>query len=228
MQKELKKHLYAFFCHLDDFELAYFGYLSKYFNKYDKIVLVCPTTWEPKVRVWNDNLNAIKGSILERYPNLQEEDLLKLEYHNLGYEQRSLNKNFEEMKDQVIKQFDFSPDVRFDILTHDLSDCHTDHVALARACMGLYKYAERYVTVYSPSTHHFEANFWVELPEEVYRTKMSMLNRYNIESEQSYTKLGYYLQSEKHFSLGDAYYMENFVHDDENHHEAYRIIKWKS
>ena len=54
-----------------------------------------------------------------------------------------------------------------------------------------------------------------------------MCDRYNIGNEQSYTKLGYYLQSEDHYNIGRAYQLENFVHLDDEYSECYKILKWK-
>jgi len=53
-----------------------------------------------------------------------------------------------------------------------------------------------------------------------------MCAKYDIKAEQSYSKLGYYLESEDHWNIGKAYQMENFVHTDHEHYEVYRIIKW--
>ena len=53
-----------------------------------------------------------------------------------------------------------------------------------------------------------------------------MCEGYDIGKEQSYSKMGYYLDSEEHWNIGKSYQMENFVHTDNKYYEVYRIIKW--
>ena len=50
--------------------------------------------------------------------------------------------------------------------------------------------------------------------------------KYDIQKDQSYTKLGYYLQSEEHYNIGRAHVLENYVFDDYKNYEIYKIIKW--
>jgi hypothetical protein len=64
------------------------------------------------------------------------------------------------------------------------------------------------------------------MDEGAYSLKKEMCMKYDIAKEQSYSKLGYYLESEEHWNIGKAYQMENFVHTDYEHYEVYRIIKW--
>ena len=52
------------------------------------------------------------------------------------------------------------------------------------------------------------------------------VDKYDINNEQSYTKLGYYLQSEEHYNIGRAHVLENYVFDDYKHYEIYKILKW--
>jgi len=130
---------------------------------------------------------------------------------------------FDSLKDDFYNIVDFNS--RFDIVTHDSEDCHTDHLACSMIASGLYKYADKYVTIYSPSSKNFKANYWIGLPKDVYKLKKGCIDKYNIENEQSYTKLGYYIQSENHYNIGKAYYLENFVHQDFEHYETYRVMK---
>ena len=53
------------------------------------------------------------------------------------------------MKDDFYKLMDFS--TRFDLLTHDAEDCHTDHTACFTIAKGMFKYCNRFLNIYSPS-----------------------------------------------------------------------------
>jgi LmbE family N-acetylglucosaminyl deacetylase len=209
------KSLIFFVSHLDDFEISCLGYLLKHHEEYDKIVCVVATEWAGKIDIWDQNLKSIE----ERLGR-------KITYLNLKYEQRRLMNMFDDVKDSFYRDIEFGKDLRFDIVTHDPGDCHTDHVATHQIAKGLYKYADRFVTIYSPSSSNFQANYWIGLTDEDYSLKKTMLDKYDINAEQSYTKLGYYLQSDKHYDIGSAYYLENFVHNKHTHHECYRILKW--
>ena len=86
---------------------------------------------------------------------------------------------------------------------------------------------QKYLSIYSPSTISFKPNFWISLDDKDYRLKKELCDVYNIDNEQSYTKLGYYLQSEDHYNIGSAYEIENFTKTISNHTECFKILKWR-
>lgn len=208
----MKKDAYFFLGHIDDFEISCIGYLSKYANDYKNINIFIASGWEKKEKIWNENLKNI-----ENFLNV------KLLYHNFEYPQRSLMSNLDNLKDLFYKKINF--DNRFDIITHDENDCHTDHIACNMIATGMFKYANKFITVYSPSSRNFMANLWVGMNSETYNLKKACIDKYNIQNEQSYTNLGYYIQSEKHYNIGQSYFLENFVHQDYPYYETYRIMK---
>jgi len=206
------KDLYFFVAHLDDFEISCLGYLFKNIEKYRKINIIVASTWPPKIKIWDQNLKKI-SSFFSR----------DLTYINLEYPQRTLMSYLDDLKDDFYKQIDFS--TPFDIVTHDNEDCHTDHLACSLVAGGLFKYTNRYTTIYSPSSKNFKANYWTGLDRNIYELKKECIDQYNIDNEQSYTKLGYYMQNEEHYNIGKAYYLENFVRNDLEYCEAYRVLK---
>ena len=116
------KTLIVFAAHIDDVELAFWGYMSKHYDEYKKIKIIIATDWEPKRDVWNENLERMKDYIAATtVPHRFD----VIEYVNLGYEARKAMTDFDSIKDDFYKLIDF--DKRFDILTHDDKDCHTDH-----------------------------------------------------------------------------------------------------
>lgn len=215
------KDLIVFAAHIDDVELSFWGYISKHYDEYDKIKVIIASDWEPKHKVWEENLDSMNNYI--SCTTVPHRDNV-IEYTNLGFDSRCLTTDFDNVKDKFYKLLDFSR--RFDILTHDEKDCHTDHSAVNSIAMGMYKYSNRFITVYSPSSTHFSANYWIPLDEGQWHLKKEMCAKYDIKKEHSYTKLGYYLDSEEHWNIGKAYQMENFVHTDYDHYEVYRILKW--
>jgi len=208
----VKKDLYFFIAHLDDFEISCLGYLYKNKHKYKSVNIIIATSWKPKIALWGENL----VEIMKKFE-------IDIRYHNLNYDQRTLMQNFDKIKDDFYKNINFTD--RFDIVTHDDNDCHTDHLACNMIARGLFKYTNQFTTIYSPSSAKFKANYWIGLPRDVYDLKKKCIDKYNIENEQSYTKLGYYMQSESHYNIGKAYYLENFVHQDFDHYETYRVLK---
>lgn len=209
----MEKDLIVFIAHIDDFECACYGYVFKHYKEYSKIKIVTATTWAKKIPVWEENLKLFPKEILD-----------KIEDINLDFPQRQLTTEFDNLKDKFYKLIDFNK--RFDILTHDKEDCHSDHTALAKAARGMYKYCNRFVTIYSPSSSHFNPNYFVGLDKDTYNLKKLTLDKYDIQKDQSYTKLGYYLQSEEHYNIGRAHVLENYVFDDYKNYEVYKIIKW--
>jgi len=209
----MKKELIIFLAHIDDFECACYGYVFKHHKEYKKIKIITATTWAKKVSVWEENLRLFPKEILD-----------KIEDINLGFTQRKLNTDFDDLKDKFYQLINFSS--TFDILTHDENDCHTDHTVLFNIAKGMYKYAEKFVTIYSPSSANFNPNYYVGLPEDVYSIKKTALDKYNIQVEQSYSKLGYYLQSDAHYNIGKSYVLENCVNTNYDYYEIYKILKW--
>jgi len=206
------KDLYFFIAHLDDFEISCLGFLYKNYHKYDKINIIIATNWSKKLDIWDENLKLIKSKMN-----------VEINYINLNYDQRILMTNIDALKDDFYKQINFTK--RFDIVTHDDEDCHSDHIACNIISTGLFKYTNKFVTIYSPSSRNFKANYWVGLPKEIYQLKKRCIDKYNIENEQSYTKLGYYIQSEEHYNIGKSYYLESFTHQDDDYYETYRVLK---
>ena len=179
---------------MDDLELAATGFLLKHASEYTRIVYISLTTSDLKEPLFKANLKILK----ERVPHL--------EYWNLEFPSRSLGNVFDKAKDQIYRKLDWlSP---FDILTHDREDCHTDHVFTASIMFGAFKYASKYVTVYSPSTVNFAANYWVGLTSTMYQIKKTCANRYDLEHETSYSGSGYYFKSEKHYNIGTAMFLK--------------------
>ena len=207
------KNLYFFVAHLDDFEISCLGFLFKHGADYANINIFIATDFENKTPVWKDNLEKIRNSL--SFP---------INYHNFNYPQRSLMSSLDSLKDDFYKNIDFSNP--FDLVTHDSRDCHTDHVAINMISYGLFKCSNKFVTIYSPSSRNFGPNYWIELSKVNYEVKKECVDKYNIEHEQSYSKLGYYLQSEGHYNIGKALYLENFVNDSYDFCECYKILKW--
>jgi len=209
----MKKDLIIFIAHIDDCECASYGYLFKHYQEYDKIKIITATTWENKIPIWEKNKQALPASILNKITDI-----------NLQFDQRTLFTNLDLMKDAFYKKINF--DRRFDLLTHDDNDSHTDHVAVSLVAKGMYKYCNRFVTIYSPSSVHFDSNYYIGLSSQAFSIKRKALDEYDISKEQSYSKWGYYLQSEEHYNIGRAYVLENFAFDDYKNYEIYRILKW--
>ena len=207
------KDLYYFVAHLDDFEISCIGHLYKTKDEYSSIKIIIPTNWELKRDIWQENLELIQTTLK-----------IKIDYVNLNHPQRRLMSELDNVKDDFYKQVDFNN--RFDIVTHDSEDCHTDHVACNMIAGGLYKYTEKFITIYSPSSKNFKANFWVGLPTEIFELKKICFDKYNINNEQSYTKLGYYMNNDEHYNIGKSYFLESFVKQEFKHYETYRILKY--
>ena len=209
----MKKHLMIFMAHIDDFEVSCYGYLFKHYREYDKIHLIVATTWNKKKSIMTKNLSELPKYIID-----------KLEYTNLKFKQRKLVTDFDDVKDMFYKLIDF--DNEFDILTHDSNDTHTDHKVISDISNGMFKYVNRYVTVYSPSSINFNPNYFLGIEDDVFSIKKIALDRYNIDNEQSYSKLGYYLQSDAHYNIGKSYVLENCVNTSYDYYEVYKIQKW--
>lgn len=200
--------LYTVLAHIDDLEFATLGYILN--SDYDRIVLITCTTWEPKEGVFQKNLE-----ILKEYVNI--------EYVNLKFPQRLIPTYFDEIKDRIYKEIDFSSD--FDILTHDAKDAHTDHTSVYKILFGIYKYCNRFVTVYSPEMVNFTPNFFIEMDKEQLELKKKLLANYNFNEEQSYAKKGYYFQEDR-IDLPTLFALDMFHNRNLVGSECYKIYKW--
>jgi hypothetical protein len=202
------KTLYIFISHIDDLEFSCLGYLFN--SKYNKVKIIIATTWSAKETVFQKNLQ-----ILKKY--------VDIEYINLGFDQRVIPTYFDKVKDAFYKQVDFTED--FDILTHDKSDAHTDHRSLHEISLGLYKYTDKFITIYSPEAINFNPNYFIELTKDQLKIKKELLNNYNFNEEQSYTKKGTYFNDNR-VNLSSFYALENFHNKDMEGCEIYKIYKW--
>ena len=208
------RRLVIFLAHIDDLEISSFGYIFKNYKKYDDIEFFLATNWSKKEDIFKENLKAIENRIGRT-----------IKYTNFGYEQRKLTTYFDNLKDDFYKSFDFTTEIT--LLTHDSEDTHTDHTVINSIAMGLYKYCDRFITVYSPSSINFKSNYFIELAEEDYILKKECMDKYDISNEQSYSRLGYYLKSEEHYNIGRSYVLEKHAKAlSASHWEVYRILKW--
>ena len=212
----MKRELVFLLAHLDDFELSCLGYLLKHGKEYDKIKCIIASTWEIKEKVWNKNIQEI-----EKFTGL------KINYINLKFNQRRLTSEFDDVKDAAYNSLGLNHQKRFDIVTHDANDCHSDHTAIHSIAKGMYKFTNRFVTIYSPSSSKFSPNMWIGMSEKEYLLKQKIITAYEINQEQSYTNLGSYLKPEglEKFTRS-SYFLENFVYFDYSHYECYQILKW--
>lgn len=200
--------LYIFVAHIDDLEFACLGYTLN--NSYDKVKLIVATTWPAKEEFFKKNLE-----ILSQY--------IELEYINLGFPQRLIPTHFDEVKDKFYKQIDFSSD--FDILTHDKNDAHTDHVGVFTIAFGIYKYCNKFVTIYSPEMVNFTPNYFVEMTSEQIKLKKELLANYDFGQEQSYAKKGTYFEEER-LDLPTMFALDMFHNKNIAGSECYKIYKW--
>ena len=207
--------LIVFVAHMDDLEFSCLGYLLRNQKKYNTIKLVTATTWLEKEEVHAKNHHIIKHELLENFKQVQ--------IINLDYPQRTLQTNFDLVKDSFYKCIDFDSD--FDILTHDKNDAHSDHIAVNNVAYGLYKYAKQFITFYSPSSVNFIPNYYIELAENENELKRKLLTNYDFSKEQSYSKRGTYFRRD-YTDIASVYSMENFVGNEMKYCEIYKIHKW--
>jgi len=206
------KQLIFFVAHLDDYEFSCLSYLFKHHHKYDTIKVIIATHWDYKKDIWLANLEQIEEIIGK-----------KVEYHNLSFSQRTLTKYFDEMKDKFYGIVDFNSN--FDIVTHDTNDAHSDHMSVHKASFGIFKYCNRFVTIYSPSSVNFVPNYYIEMSEEEFDAKHKFLTNYDFLKEESYSKKGSYFRKE-YTNVASIYAMENFINCDMQYCEIYKIYKW--
>ena len=60
--------------------------------------------------------------------------------------------------------------------------------------------------------------------ESYYNFKSKTISKYDINKDQSYSKVGYYLNS--HWNIGMAYVMENCAKYKSEYYDIYKIKKW--
>tara|TARA_Y100000114_G_scaffold31134_1_gene26732 strand:+ start:12967 stop:13608 length:642 start_codon:yes stop_codon:yes gene_type:complete len=207
-----KKDVYYFIAHIDDFEISCLSHLEKFCNEYNKINIFIACKWHKKEKIWSKNLELIQNFFN-----------IRINYHNFLFNQRTLMSNVDDLKDKFYKMIDFKNN--FDLVSHDKEDNHTDHFACNLIARGMFKYSSRFITIYSPSSTNFKPNCWITLSDSLYNLKKTCVDKYNIDNEQSYSKLGYYLQSEEHYNLGRAFYLENFTCKNNKHYEIYNFQK---
>ena len=128
----------------------------------------------------------------------------------------------DDLKHSIYLGIDFKRN--FDVLSHDNKDLHTDHQVCNEIMMGLLKLSDRFITYYSPSSLNFEPNYFIELSKEQYDFKTKTISKYDISKDQSYSKVGYYLN--EHWNIGMAYVMENCAKYKSEYYDIYKIKKW--
>jgi len=210
--KKKSKNLIFFISHIDDFEFSCLGYLFKNHHFYKDIKIVIASFWDEKETTFERNFQTMRTALGR-----------DLTYVNLHFPQRSLTKSYDTMKDDFYKRIEF--DEPFDIITHDSSDAHSDHLAVHKAAFGLFKHADRFITVYSPSSVNFIPNYYIEMSKELYEFKHNLLTNYDFSKEQSYSKKGNYFRK-KYTNIAGIYSMENFINRDMEYCEIYKIYKW--
>ena len=205
------KDLHIVCAHLDDFEISCYGYIFKHQERYENIYLHLATNNDHKEPITINNLNEL-SKILGR----------TLIYRQHNFHSTRLRNEMDDLKDSIYKDIDFKRN--FDILCHDSNDLHTDHQVCHEIMMGLLKLSDRFFTYYSPSSLNFEPNYFIELSEEQYKFKSKTISKYDIEKDQSYSKVGYYLN--EHWNIGMAYVMENCAKYKSEYYDIYKIKKW--
>ena len=81
------KDLIVFAAHIDDVELSFWGYISKHYDEYDKIKVIIASDWEPKHKVWEENLDSMNNYI--SCTTVPHRDNV-IEYTNLGFNSNTL------------------------------------------------------------------------------------------------------------------------------------------
>jgi len=207
----MNKDLHILCAHLDDFEISCYGYMFKHHSKYENIYIHVATTNDYKEPITLKNIKSLE-KILKR----------SLIYKNHGFNSTQLRKEMDDLKDSIYTSIDFKRS--FEILSHDDKDVHTDHQVCYEIMMGLYKLSERFITYYSPSSLNFEPNYFIELTDKQYKCKTKAIEFYDIQKDQSYSKVGYYLSG--HWNIGMAYVMENCAKYKSEYYDIYKIKKW--
>jgi len=205
------KTLNIFCAHLDDLELSCLGFLFQHHHEYSQIKLFVASYHEYK-----DEVTKINTEMLSKLFKK------KIQYVNLNHKSRYLYSSADSLKECLYNNINFKE--KFDILTHGKNDLHTDHIACSMIANGIYKYCERYVEFYSPSSKNFDPNYFISLTKEQFEIKSAAYQKYDINKDDSFTKIGYYFND--HWNIGKSYVLENFVNYDSEYYEIYRITKW--
>ena len=206
------RELVFFISHLDDFEFSCLGFLFKNHQRYQRIKIIIATTWIEKEKIWEENLLRIIDFVGR-----------DIEYINLGFPQRTLSKNFDDMKDKFYKNLTFCD--YCDIITHDVEDLHSDHNSVHKAAIGMLKHSDKFITIYSPSSYGYIPNYYVSMSENEFNFKHHLLTQYDFTKEQSYSKKGSYFRKE-YTNIAGIYSMENFINREMEYCEIYKIYKW--
>ena len=207
----MNRDLHILCAHLDDFEISCYGYVFKHHNRYENIYLHLATNNDYKEPITVKNLTEL--NLILKHPII---------YRQHGFNSTRLRTEMDDLKNSIYKGINFKKD--FDILSHDSADLHTDHQVCYEIMMGLLKLSDRFVTYYSPSSLNFEPNYFIELSKEQYDFKTKTISKYDIKKDQSYSKVGYYLN--EHWNIGMAYVMENCAKYKSEYYDIYKIKKW--
>tara|TARA_Y100000592_G_C5401270_1_gene283230 strand:- start:115 stop:753 length:639 start_codon:yes stop_codon:yes gene_type:complete len=207
----MNKDLHILCAHLDDFEISCYGYIFQHHKEYENIYLHVATGNKHKAPITVENLSILCNKIGRE---------IYLKEH--PFNSTRLKTEIDDLKDSIYGIIDFKRD--FDILSHDKKDLHTDHQACFEIMMGLFKLSNRFVTYYSPSSLNFEPNYFIELNKDQYKIKTKSISKYDIEKDQSYSKVGYYL--DEHWNIGMAYAMEHCAKYKSEYYDIYTIKKW--
>lgn len=205
------KDLHIVCAHLDDFEISCYGYVFKHSDRYEKIYLHLATNNDYKEPITIKNLSHLNQTLGR-----------PIIYKQHNFHSTRLRSEMDDLKDSIYTSIDFKRN--FDILVHDSNDLHTDHQVCYEIMMGLLKLSDRLFTYYSPSSLNFEPNYFIELTPEQYKIKTDAISSYDIQKDQSYSKVGYYLN--EHWNIGMAYVMENCAKYKSEYYDIYKIKKW--
>jgi LmbE family N-acetylglucosaminyl deacetylase len=210
----MNKDLHVLCAHLDDFEISCNGYIFKHHKQYENIYIHVATN--------NDHKEPITIENLQLLTDILSSTTSTIHYKQHDFHSTRLRSEMDDLKDSIYTSIDFKRN--FDILSHDSNDLHTDHQVCYEIMMGLLKLSDNFITYYSPSSLNFEPNYFIELTEEQYKFKTETIGKYDIEKDQSYTKVGYYLN--EHWNIGMAYVMENCAKYKSEYYDIYKIKKW--
>ena len=210
----MNKDLHVLCAHLDDFEISCNGYIFKHHKQYENIYIHVATNNDHKEPITIENLKLLTDILPSTTPTIH--------YKQHDFHSTRLRSEMDDLKDSIYTSIDFKRN--FDILSHDSNDLHTDHQVCYEIMMGLLKLSDNFITYYSPSSLNFEPNYFIELTEEQYKFKTETIGKYDIEKDQSYTKVGYYLN--EHWNIGMAYVMENCAKYKSEYYDIYKIKKW--
>lgn len=210
----MNKDLHVLCAHLDDFEISCNGYIFKHHKQYENIYIHVATN--------NDHKEPITIENLQLLTDILSSTTSTIHYKQHDFHSTRLRSEMDDLKDSIYTSINFKRN--FDILSHDSNDLHTDHQVCYEIMMGLLKLSDNFITYYSPSSLNFEPNYFIELTEEQYKFKTETIGKYDIEKDQSYTKVGYYLN--EHWNIGMAYVMENCAKYKSEYYDIYKIKKW--